>query len=126
MTAYQAGKRFEDKVRGHLREEGYVVIRSAGSKTKVDLTCLKPGQLLLIQCKRTGVIQAAEWDELLELAGWVGAVPLLAVNGPKGRGICLWQLCGPKRRGLPWPKQPVHRFVTDEVVGVRQEWVEIP
>lgn len=117
MTAYQVGKRFEDKTRDYLRSEGYEVVRSSGSKTKIDHVALKPGQLLLVQCKRTGLIAPAEWDRLVELAGWVDAVPLLAVNGPKGRGITLWRLLGPKRRGLPWARQPVHRFLTDEVTA---------
>lgn len=127
MTPYEVGKRFEDKTRNNLIDEcGYEVIRSAASKKKIDLVAIKPGQLLFIQCKRHGVCGPAEWDRLVELAGWVGAVPILAVNGPLGRGVDFWRLEGPKRRGLPWPKQPVHRFLTDEVAGVRQEWVEIP
>jgi len=127
MTAYQIGKRFEDKTRNHLRSEGYEVIRSAGSKSKVDLIGLKLGQLLLVQCKRDGVIGPAEWDRLVELAGWVGAIPVLAVNGPRGYGVDYWRLTGPKLRGKPMAAQPAVRFLTDEVAGpVRQEWVEIP
>ena len=116
MTQYQVGKRFEDKVRNHLRIDGYEVIRAAGSKTKADLVALKPGQLLLVQCKRHGVIPAAEWDRLVEIAGWVDAVPVLAVNGPKGRGVVYWRLTGRKVRGRPMSGQPVLRFVTDEAV----------
>lgn len=115
MTAYQVGKRFEDKTRNALRDDGYEVTRAAGSKSKLDLIALKPGQLLFVQCKATGVCGPDEWDRLYELAGWVGAVPVLAVNGPKGRGVTLWWLKGPKRRGLGWPNQAVQRFHTDEV-----------
>lgn len=114
MTAYSGGRTFEWKCRDHLRDEGYEVIRSAGSKTKLDLIAMKPGQLLFVQAKRTGVCGPTEWDRLVELAAWVGAIPVLAVNGPKGRGVVLWRLCGPKRRGLGWDRQPVHRFHTDE------------
>jgi Holliday junction resolvase len=60
------------------------VIRAAGSKgaTKVDLVAVKPGSLIFIQCKATGTLQPAEWDRLVEVAGWVGATPVLAANGP--------------------------------------------
>ena len=126
MTAYADGRRFEIKTRDRLRADGYEVIRSAGSKSKVDLAALKPGQLLLVQCKRDGVCGPAEWDRLVELAGWVGAVPVLAVNGPRGRGVDLWRLTGRKQRGKPMAAQPAVPFLTDEVAGVRQEWVEIP
>lgn len=127
MTQYDRGRRFEWKTRTLLRGDGYRVIRGAGSKG-LDLIALKPGQILYVGCKLTRQIGAAEWDDLRMLADWAApiGVPLLAVNGPLGRGVDFWRLEGPKRRGLPWPKQPVHRFVTDEVAGVRQEWVEIP
>jgi Holliday junction resolvase len=128
VTAYQVGKRFEDKVRDHLREEGYEVIRSAGSKTKVDVIAMKPGQQLLVQCKRDGVCGPAEWDRLFEIAGWVGAVPVLAVNGPRGRGVAYWRLTARKLRGRGMAAQPAESFLTDEAwvhPGVRQEWVEV-
>ena len=131
MTNYSAGRTFEWKCRDNLRSEGYEVIRSAGSKSKVDLIGLKPGQLLLVQCKRDGTIGPAEWNRLVELAGWVGAIPVLAVNGPRGYGVDYWRLTGPKLRGKPMGAQPAVRFLTDIVDGavagpVRQEWVEIP
>lgn len=126
MTAYQVGKRFEDKIRDHLRSEGYEVIRSAGSKTKIDLLAFKPGQLLLVQAKRDGVCSAAEWDRLVEVASWVGAVPLLAVNGPRGRGVDYWRLTGRRVPRAPMGRQPAERFLTDEVDPSwhRQEWVD--
>lgn len=99
MTGYAVGTRFEHKVRDHLHENGYEVVRAAGSKggTKADLIAFKPGQLLLIQCKRDGKLSAAEWDRLVEVAGWVGGVALLAANGPRGRGVHYQRLLGPKR-----------------------------
>jgi Holliday junction resolvase len=115
MTAYADGRRFEWKTRDALTRDGYEVSRAAGSKKKIDLFAMKPGQLLLVQCKRDGVCSPAEWDRVHELATWVGAVPVLAVNGPKGHGIVLWRLLGPKRRRLDWAHQPVTRFHTDEV-----------
>jgi len=117
MTGYAVGTRFEHKVSRHLEENGYVLVRAAGSKggTKADLLAFKPGQLLLVQCKRDGKLPAAEWDRLVEVAGWVGAVPLLAANGPAGRGVVYTRLLGPKR---PRARvQPVELFLLDELAA---------
>ena len=130
MSQYDRGRRFEWKTRTHLRDEGYEVIRGAGSKV-LDLVAVKPGQQLFVGCKLTGVCPASEWDRLVELASWVGAVPVLAVNGPKGHGVRFWQLAGRKQRGKPMALQPAVPFLTDEVAGLevysvaRQEWVEL-
>jgi Holliday junction resolvase len=118
VTAYADGRRFEYKTRTHLRGEGYEVTRAASSKTKLDLVAMKPGELLFVQCKRDGDCGPAEWDRLVELAEWVGAVPILAVNGPAGRGIVYWRLVGPKRRNVRFDQQRVVRFYTDHVVPV--------
>lgn len=117
MTAYATGTRFEHKVRDHLTGNGYEVIRAAGSKgaSKVDLVAFKPGQLLFIQCKRGGVLSPGEWDRIVEVAGWVGAIPLLAANGPADRGVIYVGLTGPKRRGLPMRHQPCHVFHLDQL-----------
>jgi hypothetical protein len=61
---------------------------------------LKPGQLLLIQCKRSGALPPDEWDRLVEVAAWVAAIPVLAANGARGRGVAYIRLTGPKRRNL--------------------------
>jgi Holliday junction resolvase len=115
VTGYAVGTRFELKVRQDLESNGYAVIRAAGSKgaTKVDLAAVKPGQLLLIQCKRTGVLPPAEWDRLVEVAGWVNALPIMAANAPNGRGVVYTRLLAPKRRGAR--HQLVAPFVLDEI-----------
>lgn len=78
MTRYEAGRRFEWRVRDELTDDGYAVIRSAGSKTKVDLVAIKPGQWLLVQCKRDGRIGPAERSKLLSLASMCAALPVVA------------------------------------------------
>lgn len=79
MTNYEAGRRFEWMVRDHLGENGYDLIRSAGSKSKVDLIALKPGEILFVQCKRRdGYVLPSERAELLRLARLALAVPLVA------------------------------------------------
>lgn len=99
--SYKQGRGFEWKVRNDLEENGYAVVRAAGSKgkTKIDLIALKPGQALFIQAKRAGTLPPGEWDRLVDVASWVGAIPILAVNGPHGRGVVYTRLLGRKRRG---------------------------
>lgn len=116
---YAKGTRFEHKTRDDLIANGYEVVRAAGSKgsTKIDLLAIKPGQILFIQCKANGTLPPDEWDRLVEVAAWVGAVPLLAANGPRGRGVTYTRLLAPKRRGCR--TQPAETFLLDElVVGV--------
>jgi Holliday junction resolvase len=115
MNQYGTGRRFEWKVRDDLIANGYEVMRAAGSKgsTKVDLIAVKPGQMLFIQCKNSGALPPAEWDRIVEVAGWVGAVPILAANGERGRGVAYTRLLGPKRRGCR--TQPCEPFVLDEL-----------
>jgi holliday junction resolvase Hjr len=83
MTKYDDGRRFEWKVRDALEADGYDVIRSAGSKTKVDLVAFKPGQCVMVQAKRDGKISPAERTELLRVAAHIAALPIVAwkVNG---------------------------------------------
>jgi Holliday junction resolvase len=118
VTQYAKGTRFEHKVRDDLIANGYEVMRAAGSKgsTKIDLIAMKPGQILFIQCKSNGTLPPAEWDRVHEVAGWVGAVALLAANGLRGRGVVYTRLLGVKRRGCRI--QPCQPFVLDEVAGV--------
>ncbi len=117
MSHYAVGTRFEHKTIADLENNGYETMRAAGSKggTKADIAAFKPGQLLLVQCKRDGALPPGEWDRLVEVAAWVGALPILAANGINGRGVVYVHLCGPKRRGLPLDRQPAHVFHLDEI-----------
>lgn len=115
MNHYGTGRNFEWKVRDNLTDNGYDVVRAAGSKgsTKIDLLGFKPGQLLIIQAKRNGTLPPDEWDRIVEVAGWVYGIPLLAANGPLGRGVVYTRLLGPKRRGKR--TQDAVPFLLDEV-----------
>ncbi len=118
MTHYDKGTRFEHKVRKALIADGYTVIRSAGSKGdhKIDLSAMKPGDQLFIQCKSDGAISPAEWDRIFEVASWYPtARAILAANGPQGRGVVYTELLGPKRRGCR--AQPTRPFVLDQVAA---------
>lgn len=100
-TNYNRGRTFEWKVRDALTADGYTVIRSAGSKTKADLICFKPGQVLLIQCKRHGgALPPAERHELLRLAALLPgvALPVMAYQPAPRRPIAYAVLTGPGPR----------------------------
>lgn len=84
---YDSGRRFEHAVRFDLVDNGYEVIRSAGSKTKVDLVGFKPGQILLVQCKRDGRCPPSERAALLRVAAMVAAVPLIAWKIPGSAAV---------------------------------------
>ena len=87
-TNYQRGYAFERRTRLAFEADGWFVIRSAGSRTKVDLVAFKgPGVVLFIQCKR-GRCGPADRQSIRELATLHGAIPLLADL----RGI--WRLNG--------------------------------
>ena len=50
---YTRGRRVEYLARDRLRQRGFCVIRSAGSRTPVDLVAGKHRQVLFVQTKRT-------------------------------------------------------------------------
>lgn len=102
MTNYDAGRRFEWEVRDQLEADGYWVTRSAGSKTKVDLVAIKPGQVLLVQCKRDGKISPAERSEVVRVAALLPTVgvPIVAqrLTRPARVGYARLTGTGPKDR----------------------------
>ncbi|BCM70919.1 restriction endonuclease [Streptomyces tricolor] len=112
-SAYHRGRDLEHRVRTHLREEGYEVLRTAGSKSKVDLVAIKPGQILFVQCKRSGALPPAEWNALWDLAQMVGAVPVLAEQLTRGRRY--WRLTARKDR--PGARQPYVELTLDELAA---------
>lgn len=102
-TNYERGRAFEYRVRDKLYKDGAVlVLRSAGSKTKVDLIALFPLldgythegdiQAMLVQCKRDGNLPAAEREELRRISAATGIRAYHAKAGPGGRGIDLVEI----------------------------------
>ncbi|MEV4861502.1 restriction endonuclease [Streptomyces ossamyceticus] len=108
---YARGRDLEHRVRTHLREQGYEVLRTAGSKSKVDLVAIKTGQILFVQCKRSGALPPAEWNALWDLALMVGAIPVLAEQLTRGRKY--WRLTG--RKDQPGKRQPYEELLLDEL-----------
>lgn len=98
MSHYRAGRDFEHAVRTELISDGYDVLRSAGSKTKIDLAAFKPGQAVFVQCKRDGRIGPAERTELLRVAAHIAAVPVVAWKETGRSQIHYWRLTGPGPR----------------------------
>lgn len=83
---YRSGRDFEHRVRDDLLANGYFVVRAAGSKTKADLIAIKPGQALIVQCKRTALPSPAERAEIVRIAACLPGVgvPVIARKGPRG------------------------------------------
>lgn len=115
MTRYEQGRALEHRVRNLLVDLGFFVVRSAGSKTPVDLVALPIAgkapewalnRPVLAQAKRGGVLGPAEWNELLGAAQSVCALAVLARYTPR-QPIELLRLDGPKvGRG----RQPMTRL----------------
>lgn len=103
MSHYSAGRAREHEVRHDLQANGYEVIRSAGSKTKVDLVAFKPGQLLWVQCK-SGLAAPSpeERRTLIAAAEMTSGVPIVALR-PLRKPIEYRRLTGPgPKEWAPW------------------------
>lgn len=85
---YARGARVENQVRDHLGERGYDVVRSAGSKGKIDLVAFNDHELCFIQVKITdGQTSPAERRELIRQATRAGACPLVAFKEKVGNRV---------------------------------------
>jgi Holliday junction resolvase len=95
----------ENKVRALLEDDGYFVVRSAGSGGIADLVALKPGQVLLVQCKSEAYLAPGPWNDLFFTAENVRAVPIHAAKLPGSRQVIWHRLTGPKTvvtKRPPW------------------------
>jgi Holliday junction resolvase len=75
---YDAGYRFERRVRQYLQEAGWLVIRSGGSRSPVDLVAFRGGEILFVQCKVGGAYGLTERTHLARVAHEVGVRAILA------------------------------------------------
>jgi hypothetical protein len=107
-SGYRNGADLERAVKHHLEDNGYLlVIKSGGSKGKVDVIGLKRGETVIVQCKRSGAaVRPADRAALRGLALALGAIPLLASwvkEGNAARTIGYTELTNPGPTGyLPW------------------------
>ena len=82
MTAYARGAAFERRVRHRLEHDGYIVFRSAGSRSAVDLIGFKEGCVLFVQCKGgRRSLSRRERMALVDLAVDCGASAAVAGRG---------------------------------------------
>ena len=109
---YARGAAFEGRIRQALEAAGWLVLRSAGSHTPVDLVAWGPhGQLWLIQAKASSTARPSPAERLawLDWSGRTGGIPVLVTRGPRvGRARpWVWQayLAG-AYRALPDPTGP--------------------
>lgn len=115
MTShYERGRRFEYATRDHLRDAGYDVFRAAGSKTKADLIAVKPGQVLIVQCKATALPSPHERTEILRIANCLPGIGIavIARKGPRGIPVALERLLTADRS--PKAREPFHVDLMDE------------
>ena len=89
VNAARKGRRFEYKVRDQLRGEGFVVIRSAASKTPVDLVAISPtGTIYLIQCSKT---RKSEAERKAFKTFVSGAIAIAAMYWEDPEGKLVWE-----------------------------------
>jgi Holliday junction resolvase-like predicted endonuclease len=78
MTAYRRGARLEYLARDVLRQQGYVVVRSAGSHGPFDLVAVNGRAVLLVQVKKKGQ------------SIWLALKPLASVRVPRCTRKQVW------------------------------------
>jgi Holliday junction resolvase len=106
QSLYRIGRSFEYRVRDLLKAHKFIVTRSPASKSPVDLFAIGRDCVLLVQCKRSGGIGVKEWNILYDLADSVGAIPVLTMMHPSGRGALFFEMTGLKATDGSKKKQP--------------------
>lgn len=102
MSNYRLGVAFERRTKTLLESMGYLVIRSAGSHGIADLVAIRADTVLLVQCKRRGVISQEELNSLYDCAHKVGCKPVVAqMRG--ARGTALYLVTGRKEKRGAYP-----------------------
>ncbi len=96
MTSYRRGADFERRVAAHLRGEGWLVVRAAGSHGACDLVALRSNgeggcEVRLVQCKVGPHFSLVHRAALCSAARAVGATAWLAFRGKTpGRHAIVW------------------------------------
>ena len=106
MSGYRQGRDVEYDVVHYLTENGYDVTRAASSKGFADVCGIKPGQVVLVNVKRTTPPGPSERADLLRVAGHLPcALPLVALGRPR---LHFRLLTGPgPREWVPWTADEV-------------------
>ena len=103
MTARRAkntnrqGANFELRIMEYLRVRGYDVLRSSGSRGKIDVVAIGDPHILLIQAKlQPTAMPPAERVAVREVAARADAVPIFAYRLPGSVGFRELTGAGPK------------------------------
>ena len=82
-SPYKKGARYEYYVKQLLEEEGYLVVRTAGSHGPFDLIAIDKGkrEILLVQVTRRKYIPAELKESLASLAGTYAVKPVVYRRG---------------------------------------------
>lgn len=102
-TRYASGRTFEYRVKRHLEDIGFFVMRAPQSKGPADLIAYDHGMCLLVQCKMNDWHEVDPWNEFYRIAIKHRAVPIYATKRENGR-IALYRITGEKdrsRRAMP-------------------------
>jgi Holliday junction resolvase len=84
VSNYTNGRALEYAVIADLENDGYRCTRAAGSKGVADIIALKPGEVLLVQVKRSNPqLPPRERVALWELSRYLRAVPIVACRIPR-------------------------------------------
>lgn len=110
-NTYRRGRDFEYYVKRQLDGMGYVTFRAPASKGPADVVAISKGAVYFIQCKIGGYIGVDEWNEIMDYADRVGAIPLMATKGDNGRGARYFRLTG--RKDGSKSRQPMVEFEFD-------------
>lgn len=119
QSMYRLGRALEYRSRDHLRKLGYFVLRSPASQSPLDLVAIRKGEVVFIQCKRSGHLSPKEWNEFFTLSLSVGALPLLAEMHPRGHGVQYHKLLALKDGSKS--RQPYEEFVPQMAVINQRE-----
>ena len=111
-SKYRLGRQVEYAVRDDFRKHGWFAIRSPASRSPVDITAIKTGAVVMVQCKRGMTTGIKEWNDIFDLAQSVGAMALIA-GRPTGRGLLYWRINA--RKDGSRKKQPKTIITLDEL-----------
>lgn len=108
IERYRSGRNFEYRVLDELKGYGFVVAMSPRSRGPFDLTAIRTGEILLIQCKLDGKIPNREAAKLIAVALSIGAKPVLVWRGQGGSYRYQIQICDLRDRET---KMTLEKFV---------------
>src|SRR4029450_9248041 len=79
------GDYFGRQARGEVEDDGWFVVRAAGSHGVADLVALKKGcQPLLVSCKLNGYLRPLEREDIALAAFHAGAIAMVAYRAQRG------------------------------------------